>query len=291
MNTNIGIKGNDILSVLKEDFCSLWNYRERGNTIEIITPMSTITQSFISVFITKRNSSYVVSDGGWIQTHIQELLENTTDEDNKILDYFLAHYKIQIHSADKKKYYFKTHNDVKMLSAMTYDVAQFTLNTINALYSKYEIETQENIHAHRFDTIVNRQLQSRIDAENFKYFKNYQALNDLKMIRFSACIQSKNSDSIIIMMHITGSNATHFSNSVGRANQNFEIAKKSRFYNNTRRISILNDNASGYAPSSTEQNIFIDNLKDKSDIISWNNLDEKKFIIDNKSSLKPLLPS
>ena len=38
---------------ISSDFSSLWKYKLRGETLEIVTPFSTLTGSFISVFLTQ----------------------------------------------------------------------------------------------------------------------------------------------------------------------------------------------------------------------------------------------
>ena len=130
---------NEILELLKTDCDSLWKCKKRGDTIEIITPFTTITQNFISIFITQRNGAYIVSDGGWIQEHINQITSDTV-ESEKLLDYFATYYNIGLCEANLRNYYFKSHTDIKMLSAISYDVVHFISSTVNTLYYKYKID-------------------------------------------------------------------------------------------------------------------------------------------------------
>ena len=41
----------DIFNAVKSDFCELTTYKVRNNSIEIITPFSTLNNKFISVFV------------------------------------------------------------------------------------------------------------------------------------------------------------------------------------------------------------------------------------------------
>ena len=51
---------------------SLWHFRDYGNTLEIITPVATINNMFVSIFITKRGDDYVATDGGWMDAGLYE---------------------------------------------------------------------------------------------------------------------------------------------------------------------------------------------------------------------------
>ena len=48
---------------IKTDFNSLWSFNLRGETLEILTPFSTMTGNIISVFLTMREDRFIVSDG------------------------------------------------------------------------------------------------------------------------------------------------------------------------------------------------------------------------------------
>ena len=56
----------DIFEAIKEAYNSLWHVKVLGESLEIITPMVTTSDSFVSVFVTKRGDEFVITDGGWI---------------------------------------------------------------------------------------------------------------------------------------------------------------------------------------------------------------------------------
>ena len=58
---------------IKTDFNSLWSFNLRGETLEILTPFSTITGNLISVFLTMREDRFIVSDG---QRLIHSMFQN-----------------------------------------------------------------------------------------------------------------------------------------------------------------------------------------------------------------------
>ena len=53
----------DILKNIVEVYSRLWSFRERGDTVEIITPCSTTNDSFVSVFLTQRENEFIITDG------------------------------------------------------------------------------------------------------------------------------------------------------------------------------------------------------------------------------------
>ena len=57
---------DEIVELIKKTFYYLWKVKRYGKTIEIITPSFTTNDCFVSVFLTKRDKYYIVTDGGWI---------------------------------------------------------------------------------------------------------------------------------------------------------------------------------------------------------------------------------
>lgn len=56
----------NILTNIRKQFDGLWKCKERGESLEIITPFVTTNRKFVSVFISARDGNYIVSDGGFI---------------------------------------------------------------------------------------------------------------------------------------------------------------------------------------------------------------------------------
>ena len=74
------------------------------------------------------------------------------------------------------------------------------------------------------------------------------SLGDNKMIKLSAIIKPTSS-SLILINYITGSNLSHFTNSISKANFIFEMAEKSLFKKHIKRkISIVDNFSNGYQP-------------------------------------------
>ena len=65
----------DLLNDIITAYSSLWSFKKRGNSIEIVTPVSTTNDVFVSVFLTMRGDEYVVTDGGWIDAGVYDIDE------------------------------------------------------------------------------------------------------------------------------------------------------------------------------------------------------------------------
>jgi len=49
---------------IKSDFSSLWTCKQRGESVEIVTPYMDLHSEAIVVYLTKRGNRYIVTDGG-----------------------------------------------------------------------------------------------------------------------------------------------------------------------------------------------------------------------------------
>ena len=52
----------EIYELVRAAYQSLWKIKNHGETIELITPMVTTNDMFISVFVTRRGDDYIVTD-------------------------------------------------------------------------------------------------------------------------------------------------------------------------------------------------------------------------------------
>ena len=58
----------ELFERIKKAYDSLWRVRVLGESLEIVTPMVTANDFFVTVFVTKRGGEYIVTDGGWISS-------------------------------------------------------------------------------------------------------------------------------------------------------------------------------------------------------------------------------
>lgn len=59
---------------VSRDYAAMWDFKFRGTTLEIVTPHSTISDKFISVFLTERDNFFVITDDGYL--HLGDYVEN-----------------------------------------------------------------------------------------------------------------------------------------------------------------------------------------------------------------------
>lgn len=69
---------DDVFGTIVKAYQSLWRFKDYGTTLEIITPVATVNNMFVSVFITKRGDDYIATDGGWIDSGLYECEINWT---------------------------------------------------------------------------------------------------------------------------------------------------------------------------------------------------------------------
>ena len=77
----------NIIDRIKSSFCNLTSFKVRLNSLEVITPYSTINSKFISIFITFTNGKIVLTDNGWIDQNYYEtpLYEDSDDIIRRII--------------------------------------------------------------------------------------------------------------------------------------------------------------------------------------------------------------
>ena len=109
-------------------FDKLWSFKLRGEgVLEIITPYSTTSDKFVSLFLTIRNGKFVVSDGGLLNS---EAYDSVIDYENqcllKILYHLEDYYEVKT-TQDKKgyKHYYKTTIKEDLIPNLVYEMGQF----------------------------------------------------------------------------------------------------------------------------------------------------------------------
>ena len=130
----------DTYKRIKKEFCHLFQFKSHGNTLEVITPLVTITNKFISVFITERGNKLIVTDGGWISQEVYE--HSMIGDDRDIILTLIAQYKKYYHinqtSVNDSIFYFRSINDISLLVSSFFDVANFVVNVVNSCSLNYK---------------------------------------------------------------------------------------------------------------------------------------------------------
>lgn len=264
----------EIFEQIKKDFCSLTDYKMRGETIEIVTPFSTMNNKFVSVFLKESKSGFLISDGGWIDMNFYEIAINEESEDiiERLMGYYQHGYKVES-TSDKAGtiYYFKLCSNLVDIASCVYDMANFTVGVLNALGASYKDEKEEK-ERETFRKDANEFLRA-----NYKdNLKLQSSLDDFKNIKFNALITRKSD--LFLVTYITGSSSYYFTNDLRKTIVNFEISEKSKYNSFIKeRISIINDEANGYHPLKLRSVLDLLNEKVSREPIKWT---EKEKILD-----------
>ena len=210
----------EIFTDIKRSFGGLWQTKQRGNSLEIITPYATTNNKFVSVFLSKQGNDYVVSDGGWLNSGIYEVTVNKETCFLKILEHFKNSFEIkQIQSTERIMYYYlKISNPIDIPSKL-FDLTLFIQNIVSiseiAFEEKEEKETKE-----KFVSKANEYLKSFADEEKLKL--NAPLYPEKKDIKFNA-IYRNTPTSISLVNYVTGNSNAYFTSSVSKANLFFEM--------------------------------------------------------------------
>jgi len=256
----------EIFNTVKSDFCGLTTYKIRNNSIEIITPFSTLNNKFISVFVKEFKEQIIVSDGGWIDLNYYEV--NINDESESIIErvtsYYQQNYQIRT-TIDKVGtiFYYKSCKNKEEISSAVFDLSNYILGVVNALGIQYKDEKEE-----KEKETFRQEANSFLLANYNDNIKLRQALDDFTNIKFNAIIT--NNSEINLITYVTGSTPYYFENALSKTIVSFEISEKSKYNSYIKeRISIINDSANGYQPEKSRSILNLLSEKTSREPVKW----------------------
>lgn len=236
-------KTEKIFSNIKQDFNSLWKYKLRGDTLEIITPFTTLAGSFISVFLTQREDRFIVSDG-------HRLIDNINDNNfgtNKRTVYFqeiASHYDVKRTETD---FFFKSTRDMNLLSSYIYDIVFFQNAVFDNIYAD-DVFFSSEAQDHWFSTKVNDLLAKKID-ENKKYNRVFRVQKKHQLIKnfgFNTVLEYQGCPTIWAAMYISGSTPGIYADHICRATAGFMYVRSvDELAKNIKLAAIFDDYAKG----------------------------------------------
>lgn len=251
----------DIFKAVKSDFCNLMDYKMRGSTIEILTSVSTITDHYVSVFISYKKGTYIVSDGGWLDRQYYDNTTSVEDEDiiQRIELQYRGHFGINrtIHT-DGTKYNFKTTENSELISTLVYEVSHYVSSVVNSQSVAYQ-EAKEQSQRQRFYQDVNGFLKETYggDLALNETLQNYN--DELSMVKFNAIVRRPTK--IHLVMYVTGYTPQNFIKDACEATVNFQIASKYTGSDTFSKTAIVNTLANGYTP--LKVNEYLTNLEEQ----------------------------
>lgn len=226
--------------IIKQDFCHLFQFKAHGETLELITPLVTITDKFVSVFVTQRGDKLIITDGGWVHNNIYE--NPLEPEDKEIIsiaiEQYKEYYQILQTIGNGHNMYYRAVTKTELLSAAVFDVANFIVGAVNS----YTLEYRDK---------KDREERDKFKSETNLYFKEYY--NDkfksnseiLSGIRYNGVITINNR--LHLLEYVTGSTSRYFEQDIKKAIVNFNLIEGKpvmEFVAN--RIAIFNDQSLGF---------------------------------------------
>ena len=237
---------NEIFNVVKSDFCTLVDYKVRGETIEIITAIPTLSNSYVSVFISQKNDKFIVSDGGWLfnnmygSRHIED-----TELFERIFIQYLTHFQIlQTKSKDGITYNYKTTKKLELVSAMVFDVGHFVSAISNAQNISYK-EVSEIEDRAIFHNSLNSFFKSQYGANKVDINEAVK-ISEKNTVKVNAVLRV-NPRNNYYLMYVTGSRSNYFIKDIAETTINFEIIKANSISNQYYKcMALINAEASGF---------------------------------------------
>lgn len=232
-----------IFQNVKESFCSLWTFKVRGKTLEIITPYATTNAKFISVFVTQQSDKYVVTDGGWLTGGEYETKPNFDDDIfMKIFNHYETSFSINKLEQSSGVYYYKTTTKADLIPNLVYDLANFLSSILSTSQIQF-LDQKEKEEKENFRKMADSYISGIVNKDNLKFRKELG--EDYRNVRFNAIVAK--GSRISLVKYITGSTPNYFLSSLTKATVDFEITNHSP-YNDfiDNRVTLVNDNAPGF---------------------------------------------
>lgn len=259
-----------VFETITTAFQSLWKIKDYGKTLEIVTPVATINNMFVSVFITKRGEDYIATDGGWIDSGLYECeIDWKSHIFKRIGTYYIENLDIQKEETKGRTFYYKRINKLELLPNIVFDLSNF----INAIISSSNIKFTADREEMTFKKDVRGYMRREFGDDRFEYEKS---LSEDSTIRFNAIERNRNG--VKLINFVGGSNSTYYANSLCRSNTNFQMIQPYHHkFNIKRTITLLDDRKPSVINSPQVQTYFnylMENQTDGNRVVLWSHRDE-----------------
>ena len=153
---------NELFAEIRSDFSSLWESRVLGDTLEVITPYSTIAGDVISVFITIRNNQYIITDGARVDAMAKSQGVKIIERKGYHLCDMITRLSIsefRSEYSDSLIYRLKKTDDLSLVSSYVYDMIHFIDSMANAIMLESFFSGEDDLIARKFSKKVNDVLR------------------------------------------------------------------------------------------------------------------------------------
>lgn len=271
-----------ILSDIKNSFSGIWRTKQRGKSLEIITPYATTNNRFVSVFLILRDGNYIITDGGWINSGMYD--NNPSNDEScfhKVLFHFQNAYDIKETNSQGKSsdtvnhYYVKATNQIDIASKI-FDLATFIQNIASVSQIAFEDKEEKETKA-RFVSLANDYIKSIVTPEQIRFNSYLNA--EKKEIKFNA-MYYRNQNEITLLNYVTGNTVSYFSNSIFKANTLFEMADESIYRKHvSKKIALVDTNATGFVKEKIAHYLIHLQKHTGTETLEWVNRDKLASIL------------
>jgi hypothetical protein len=254
----------NLFDLIQASFGELWHCQQRGKSLEVTTPFTTTSQKFVTVFVSSRDDGFVVSDGGWVN---EGLYDTFIDENEDCAMRFFHHlrstYSIQETTfSDRTFYYKKTTSEINIPSVIL-DVATFLSCILSA--SDMPVKNVENEYRERFSSRANTLLQGLNLTGRLKL---NAPIKPNSGIHVSARIE-KAGNKLILVNYVTGSQWNTFKSGINNTTTIFGIAQREIGEYIDRKVTLLDDEATGYVASRAEDLLAYQQEVTHAQVVNW----------------------
>ena len=207
----------DLLNDIITAYSSLWSFKKRGNSIEIVTPVSTTNDVFVSVFLTMRGDEYVVTDGGWIDAGVYDIDEVNNIQFESIISHYKSAYGIISLRAKELTYFYKKTCNPVFVPNFVFDVSSFVGGIVNSSLAEVSrsADKKYNIFAREARKFLIQNVPEELILPKHYLKARFPSLN------FGAAIKTGNH--ISLFNFSSGSCDSYYVNSLCKSKASFEI--------------------------------------------------------------------
>lgn len=215
---------NDVYNEIKRSFNALWQMRVRGHSIEVVTPVTTSTGVFVSVFITMRGNQYVVTDGAWVHTGMYDCDIPLADPIfDKIYSFYKEEYRVNDVFSNDRTFYFKKTERFELVPNLVFDLSNFIRAIVSDGVIKFKTE-KENETRRRFSDEANSFIK-RLNSTSIRVRLNEPISENAPLLKFNAILEHNKTLSLVNFVY--GNNESSFYDTIARMNLGFDYIEAS----------------------------------------------------------------
>lgn len=268
---------DEIVDYIIESYNSLWKIKRHGNTMEIITPIATTNNVFVSVFLTRRGEDFVVTDGGWIDSGVYGCEAGIEDAYyQKLFQYYMDDYEIKCLEAKGYLYYYKKVSDPRLVPNIAYDLSTFINAVVSASFIPFE-QKKEHERVCRFRRNANSYMKELVEDRFLK--TNCSIHENFGHIKFSAVVTRNNR--LTLVNYVTGSNESYYVMSLGRSNLNFDAIEKHPINSLVKRkITLMDDTTRIFSSPRIAPYLGVVSEKEGRSCLKWEDRESLKALVE-----------